>query len=69
MLGMLRGASSPNELAAFAGQVSHDLKNPLAGVAMSIELAREEAGAVEADSPILISLLTAPVAARTGCSG
>ncbi len=54
---MLRGVSSPDELAAFAGQVSHDLKNPLAGVAMSIELAREEAGAFEADSPILISLL------------
>ena len=54
---MLRGVSSPDELAAFAGQVSHDLKNPLAGVAMSIELAREEAGAFEAESPILISLL------------
>ena len=54
---MLRGVSAPDELATFAGQVSHDLKNPLAGVSMSIELAREEAGAFEAESPILISLL------------
>jgi signal transduction histidine kinase len=49
--------SSPDELAAFAGQVSHDLKNPLAGVSMSIELAREEAGSLAAASPVLISLL------------
>ena len=49
--------SSPDELAAFAGQVSHDLKNPLAGVAMSVELAREEAGGLDVDSPILLSLL------------
>jgi signal transduction histidine kinase len=29
-------------LGAFAGQVSHDLKNPLAAIRMSVELAREE---------------------------
>ena len=30
-------------LGAFAGQVSHDLKNPLAAIRMSVELARDEA--------------------------
>jgi signal transduction histidine kinase len=54
---MLTRVSSPDELAAFAGQVSHDLKNPLAGVAMSVELAREEAGSLDLESPILPSLL------------
>ena len=54
---MLPIVSSPDELAAFARQVSHDLKNPLAGVSMSVELAREEAGSLEAQSPVLISLL------------
>ena len=29
-------------LAAFAGQVSHDLKNPLAAISMSLELAQDE---------------------------
>jgi signal transduction histidine kinase len=29
-------------LGAFAGQVSHDLKNPLAAIRMSVELARDE---------------------------
>jgi signal transduction histidine kinase len=31
-------------LGAFAGQVSHDLKNPLAAIRMSVELARDEVG-------------------------
>ncbi len=40
-------------LGAFAGQVSHDLKNPLAAIRMSLELARDEAG----DDPALTQLL------------
>ena len=54
---MLPSVSSPDELAAFARQVSHDLKNPLAAVSMSVEMAREEAGSFESQSPVLISLL------------
>jgi signal transduction histidine kinase len=54
---MLPIVSSPDELAAFARQVSHDLKNPLAAVSMSVEMAREEAGSLESQSPVLISLL------------
>ncbi|QZY28049.1 sensor histidine kinase [Nocardioides coralli] len=38
-------------LAAFAGQVSHDLKNPLSAVRMCLELAREEIG--DDDSELL----------------
>ena len=35
--------SEPNErLGAFAGQVSHDLKNPLSAIRLSVELARDE---------------------------
>lgn len=38
-----RRLSAANErLGAFAGQVSHDLKNPLAAIRLSVELAREE---------------------------
>lgn len=33
---------SNDRLAAFAGQVSHDLANPLAGIGMSVRLAREQ---------------------------
>jgi signal transduction histidine kinase len=54
---MLPTVSSPDELAAFARQVSHDLKNPLAAVSMSVEMAREEATSLEGQSPVLTSLL------------
>jgi len=36
-------AAAHERLGAFAGQVSHDLKNPLSAIRMSVELAREEA--------------------------
>ena len=36
-------AAANERLGAFAGQVSHDLKNPLSAIRMSVELAREEA--------------------------
>jgi signal transduction histidine kinase len=51
------GVSSPDELAAFAGQVSHDLKNPLAAIGMSLEMASEEAGSLDPDGSVLASLL------------
>ena len=35
---------SNEHLAAFAGQVSHDLQGPLAAVLMSLQLMEEEAG-------------------------
>ena len=35
-------AAANERLGAFAGQVSHDLKNPLSALRMSVELAREE---------------------------
>ena len=38
-------AAANERLGAFAGQVSHDLKNPLSAIRMSVELAREEAAA------------------------
>ena len=37
-----RLARSNERLAAFAGQVSHDLKNPLTAIAMSLEMVAEE---------------------------
>jgi len=37
-----RLAAANERLGAFAGQVSHDLKNPLSAIRMSVELAREE---------------------------
>jgi signal transduction histidine kinase len=37
-------AVADERLAGFAGQVSHDLKNPLSAIRMSLELAREELG-------------------------
>jgi len=42
-------------LASFAGQVSHDLRNPLSAVRMSLELVREELD--DADKPALTGLL------------
>jgi signal transduction histidine kinase len=36
-------AAANERLGAFAGQVSHDLKNPLSAIRMSVELAREAA--------------------------
>lgn len=48
--------ASNERLAAFAGQVSHDLKNPLTAVSMSLEMARDEVedGAAE---DVLLTLL------------
>jgi signal transduction histidine kinase len=43
-----RLATANERLAVFAGQVSHDLKNPLAAISMSLELAQDELA--EADS-------------------
>jgi signal transduction histidine kinase len=40
-----RLAAADERLVKFAGQVSHDLKNPLAAVRMSVELVQEELGA------------------------
>ena len=51
-----RLAAADERLASFAGQVSHDLKNPLTAVTMSLEMAREEAGEVEG-AELLVSLL------------
>ena len=51
-----RLATADERLAAFAGQVSHDLKNPLTAVTMSLEMAREEAAEVEG-ADLLVSLL------------
>jgi GAF domain-containing protein len=51
-------AEAATRLSAFAGQVSHDLKNPLSAISMSLEMAREEAGAVDtAVSQDLVELL------------
>ena len=51
-----RRLTAANErLAAFAGQVSHDLKNPLASIRMSVELALDE---IEDDGSALAQLLT-----------
>ena len=41
------------ELAAYADRISHDLKNPLSAIRMSLELAREELG--DAD-PLVLEL-------------
>jgi len=50
-------ASRPDELADFAGRVSHDLKNPLSAITMSLEMAREEASDLGLDDHALGSLL------------
>lgn len=47
-------ARANERLGAFAGQVSHDLRNPLAAVRMSLEMLRDELG--DAD-PSLLGLL------------
>lgn len=47
-----RLAATRDELTAYAGQVSHDLKNPLSATRMSLELAREELGS-EGDPEVL----------------
>jgi signal transduction histidine kinase len=47
-------ATSNERLGAFAGQISHDLKNPLSAIAMSLEMARDE---VTGDDPVVASLL------------
>jgi signal transduction histidine kinase len=51
-----RVAASDERLAAFAGQLSHDLKNPLTGVTMSLEMARDEAADLD-DADLLVSLI------------
>jgi signal transduction histidine kinase len=49
-----RLATANERLGAFAGQVSHDLKNPLAAISMSLEMALEEA---EGADGMLVPLL------------
>lgn len=41
-----RTAAAEERLARYAGKVSHDLKNPLTGIAMALEMAREEVAAL-----------------------
>lgn len=48
-------AAANEQLSAFAGQVSHDLRNPLSAVRMSLELMREEAEG--SSGPALTELL------------
>lgn len=50
-----RVAAADERLVAFAGQVSHDLRNPLSAVRMSLELTREELG--DQGEPGLLDLL------------
>ena len=42
-----RLATANERLAVFAGQVSHDLKNPLAAISMSLELAQDELAEID----------------------
>lgn len=52
------GAPPPDEpLAVFAGQVSHDLKNPLAAITMSLEMARDEVEDLDLEDDTLGGLL------------
>lgn len=51
-----RLGASNERLAEFAGQLSHDLKNPLTGVTMSLEMARDEAEDLD-DADLLVSLI------------
>ncbi|HEX6151362.1 histidine kinase dimerization/phospho-acceptor domain-containing protein [Nocardioides sp.] len=44
--------TTPDPAADFARRVSHDLKNPLSSIRMSLELAREELGE-DADQVVL----------------
>lgn len=48
-------ARAEERLGQVAGQVSHDLNNPLAGMSMSLEIARDQVD--EATAPLLASLL------------
>lgn len=51
-------AEAATRLSTFAGQVSHDLKNPLSAISMSLEMAREEVGSADqAVSQDLVELL------------
>lgn len=50
-----RLAAADERLVAFAGQVSHDLRNPLSAVRMSLELVRDELG--DHTEPGLVDLL------------
>ena len=50
-----RLAAADERLVAFAAHVSHDLRNPLAAVRMSLELVRDELGAN--DEPALADLI------------
>lgn len=47
-------AVSNERLGAFAGQISHDLKNPLSAISMSLEMARDE---VKGGDAMMISLI------------
>lgn len=44
-------ALAAERLAGFVSQVSHDLKNPLAAISMSLEMARDEASGSQRDLP------------------
>ncbi len=47
-----------DRLAEWSARVSHDLKNPLTGITMSLELAREEAALVDAPAgPDIVALI------------
>lgn len=50
-------ATSEERLGAFAGQISHDLKNPLSAISMSLEMARDEVGDAADPDPTVVSLL------------
>ena len=50
-----RLAAADERLVAFAGQVGHDLRNPLSAVRMSLELVREELG--DHAEPELVDLM------------
>lgn len=48
-----RLGASNERLGAFAGQISHDLKNPLSAIAMSLEMARDDITDVDMVSGLL----------------
>jgi len=50
--------TTPEPAADFARRVSHDLKNPLSAIRMSLELAREELGE-DADEVVLDLIMRA----------
>jgi signal transduction histidine kinase len=47
--------TTPDSAAEFVRRVSHDLKNPLSAIQMSLELAREELG--EAANEVVLDLI------------